>query len=131
VLLPASVYALGHTRYPAAREMIDAGLAVVLATDFNPGSSPTPSMPLVLSLASTQMKMTPAEALTAATVNAAYSLGRGNKLGSLEAGKRADFVIHDCRDFREIAYFCGLEHAQEVYVEGRLAFSRASQKLLK
>ena len=61
VLLPGSVYALGSNRYPAAREMIDAGLAVVLATDFNPGSSPTPSMPMVLSLASTHMKMTPAE----------------------------------------------------------------------
>src|SRR2546421_161106 len=75
VLLPGSVYALGATRYPAAREMIDAGLAVVLATDFNPGSSPTTSMLLVLSLASTNMKMTPAEAITATTINAAYSLG--------------------------------------------------------
>src|SRR5439155_6394150 len=64
VLLPGSVYTLGTNRYPAARAMIDAGLAVVLATDFNPGSSPTPSMPMILSLASTQMKMTPAEAIT-------------------------------------------------------------------
>src|SRR5713101_5244446 len=68
VLLPGSVYALGSSRYPAAREMINAGLAVVLATDFNPGSSPTPAMPMILSLACTQMKMTPAEALTAATI---------------------------------------------------------------
>ncbi len=79
VLLPGSVYALGSTRYPNAREMIEAGLAVVLATDFNPGSSPTPSMPMILSLACTQMKMTPAEAITAATINAAYSLGRGQR----------------------------------------------------
>jgi imidazolonepropionase len=119
VLLPGSVYALGSTRYPAAREMIDAGLAIVLATDFNPGSSPTPSMPMVLSLASTHMKMTPAEALTAATINAAYSLGRGDEVGSLEAGKRADFVIHDCADYREVAYFFGIEHPQAVYVNGR------------
>jgi imidazolonepropionase len=125
VLLPCSVYALGSARYPAAREMIDAGLAVALATDFNPGSSPTPSMPMALSLASTQMKMTPAEALTAATVNAAYSLGRGDETGSLEAGKRADFVIHDCEDYREVAYFFGVEHAREVYVDGRLVFNRA------
>ena len=128
VLLPGSVYALGSTRYPAAREMIDAGLALVLATDFNPGSSPTPSMPMVLSLASTHLKMTPAEALTAATINAAYSLGRGDLLGSLEAGKRADFVIHDCADYREIAYFFGVEHAHQVYARGRLAWHRASLK---
>ncbi len=82
VLLPGSVYALGSSRYPAAREMIDAGLAVVLATDFNPGSSPTPSMTMILSLAATHMKMTPAEAITAATINAAYSLNRGDQLGS-------------------------------------------------
>jgi imidazolonepropionase len=124
VLLPGSVYALGSSKYPAAREMIDAGLGVVLATDFNPGSSPTPSMTAVLSLASTQMKMTPAESITAATINAAYSLGRGRELGSLEATKRADFVIHDCADYRELAYFFGVEHAHEVFVGGRLAFSR-------
>ncbi|HEY0376257.1 MAG TPA: imidazolonepropionase [Pyrinomonadaceae bacterium] len=124
VLLPGSVYALGSGRYPAAREMIDRGLAVVLATDFNPGSSPTPSMPMVLSIASTHMKMTPAECLTAATVNAAYSLNRGDELGSLEAGKLADFCLHDCADYREIGYFFGVEHAHTVFVEGRRAFTR-------
>jgi imidazolonepropionase len=124
VLLPGSVYALGSSRYPAARAMIEAGLAVVIATDFNPGSSPTPSMPLVLSLASTHMRMTPAEAITAATVNAAYSLGRGRETGSLEVGKRADFCLHDCADYRELAYFFGVEHAHAVYVGGRLAFRR-------
>jgi imidazolonepropionase len=124
VLLPGSVYALGSNRYPPAREMIDAGLAVVLATDFNPGSSPTPSLPMILSLACTQMKMTPAEALTAATINAAYSLGRGDEIGSLEKGKRADFVIHDCEDYRELAYFFGIEHPWRVYASGELAFSK-------
>ena len=119
VLLPGSVYALGSSRYPAAREMIDAGLAVVLATDFNPGSSPTPSMPMILSLASTHMKMTPAEGICAVTINAAYSLNRGAQLGSLEPGKIADFVIHDCNDYREISYFFVIEHAREVYVRGR------------
>jgi imidazolonepropionase len=125
VLLPGSVYALGSARYPEARAMIDAGLAVVLATDFNPGSSPTPSMTMILSLASTHMRMTPAEALTAATVNAAYSLNRGDETGTLETGKRADFVAHDCEDYRELSYFFGVEHARGVFVGGREVFVRA------
>ncbi|HLK69472.1 MAG TPA: imidazolonepropionase [Bryobacteraceae bacterium] len=118
VLLPASVYNLGSTHYPAARRMIDLGLPVVLATDFNPGSSPTASMPMVLSLACTQMKMSPAEAVTAATINAAYSLGRGDTLGSLECGKLADFVVHDCDDYRELPYFFGREPARAVFIGG-------------
>lgn len=118
VLLPGSVYALGSSRYPPAREMIDAGLAVVLATDFNPGSSPTPSMLMVLSLASTHMKMTPAESISATTINAAYSLNRGDQIGSLEPGKIADFVIHDAEDYRELAYFFGIEHPWQVFAAG-------------
>ena len=121
VLLPGSVYALGSSRYPRAREMIEAGLAVVLATDFNPGSSPTPSMPMVLSLACTQMKMSPAEAITASTVNAAYSLNRGDKIGSLEPGKFANFAIFDCQDYRELAYWFGMPQALAVYVRGQRA----------
>lgn len=122
VLLPASVYNLGHTQYPAAREMIELGLPVVLATDFNPGSSPTASMPLALSMACTHLKMTPAEAITAATINAAYSLGRGDEIGSLEPGKFADFVVHDCNDYREIPYFFGREPAQVAYIAGLRVF---------
>jgi imidazolonepropionase len=118
VLVPGSVYALGSSRYPRGREMIEAGLAVVLATDFNPGSSPTPSMPMVLSLACTQMKMSPAEALTASTVNAAYSVNRGDRIGSLEPGKLADFVIFDCEDYRELAYWFGIPQTHSVYVRG-------------
>jgi imidazolonepropionase len=119
VLLPGSVYALGSSRYPAGREMIDAGLAVVLATDFNPGSSPTPSMLTILSLAATHMKLTPAEAITATTINAAYSLNRGDRLGSLEPGKIADFAIYDTDDYRELAYFFGVQHASQVYCAGK------------
>jgi imidazolonepropionase len=118
VLLPGSVYALGSSRYPRAREMIEAGLSVVLATDFNPGSSPTPSMPMILSLACTQMKMSPAEAITASTVNAAYSLNRGDKIGSLEPGKLANFVIFDCEDYRDLAYWFGVPQTRAVYVRG-------------
>jgi imidazolonepropionase len=118
VLLPGSIYALGSKDYPRAREMIAAGLAVVIATDFNPGSSPTPSMPMVLSLACTQMKMSPAEAIIAATINAAYSLNRGDTIGSLEKGKFADFSIFDCEDCRELAYWFGLPQTHSVYVKG-------------
>ena len=122
VLLPGSVYSLGKSRYPRAREMIEAGLAVVLATDFNPGSSPTASMQMVLSLAATQMKMTPAESVTAATINAAYSLNRGDKIGSLEAGKRGNFVLYDCEDYRELAYYFGVPLTHSVYVRGERVF---------
>ena len=122
VLLPGSVYALGSTCYPLAREMIDAGLAVVIATDFNPGSSPTTSMPMILSLACTQMKMSPAEAITASTINAAYSLSRGDKIGSLEPGKLANFSIFDCEDYRELAYWFGFPQTHSVYVQGERVF---------
>src|ERR1035437_7068943 len=126
VLLPASVYTLGSTRYPAARRMIDLGLPVVLATDFNPGSSPTASMPMVLSLAATQMKMTPAEAITAATINAAHSLRREHQIGSLEPGKFADFTIHDCDDYRELPYFFGRDTALAVYLAGTCVYRRGA-----
>lgn len=128
VLLPGSVYALGSRHYPRTRNMIEAGLAVVIATDFNPGSSPTSSMPMILSLACTQMKMSPAEAITAATINAAYSLGRGEKIGSLEAGKLANFSIFDYEDYRELAYWFGVPQTHSVYVKGeRVCYWRASR----
>jgi imidazolonepropionase len=124
VLLPGSVYALGKSRFPRARDMIDAGLALVLATDFNPGSSPTPSIPMVLSLAATHMRMTAAEGVTAATINAAYSLGRGGKIGSLEPGKLANFAIFDSEDYRELAYYFGFPQTHSVYVRGEQVFAR-------
>ncbi len=118
VLLPGSVYAIGSQKYAPARAMIDAGLPVVVATDFNPGSSPTVSMTMILSLACTQMKMTPAEAITAATINAAWSLNRGHEIGSLEPGKIADFVLHDAEDYRELAYFFGSHRPYAVFTGG-------------
>jgi imidazolonepropionase len=119
VLLPGSVFALSRTQYPPARKMIDAGLAIVLATDFNPGSSPVASMPFVLSLACLKMRLAPAEALIAATINAAYSLGMGERVGSLEAGKEADFLIHEVSDYRELAYFIAAPLRPRVFVAGK------------
>ena len=119
VLLPGSVYTLGLLDYPRTREMIEADLGVIIATDFNPGSSPTPSMPMILSLACTQMKMSPAEAITAATINPAHSLNRGDTMGSLEAGKLANFSIFDCENYRELAYWFGIPQTHSVYVCGK------------
>jgi imidazolonepropionase len=119
VLLPGSVFALGRTNYPPARSMVELGLAIVVATDFNPGSSPIASMPFVMSLACLQMGLSPAEALTAATINAAWSLGLGKRVGSLESGKQADFLIHEFSDYRELAYFIAAPLRPRVFVAGR------------
>lgn len=118
VLLPGSVFALGRTNYPPARKMIEMGLAVVLATDFNPGSSPIASMPFIFSLACLQMGMSPAEALTAGTVNAAWSLGLGDQIGSLEPGMQADFLIHEFEDYRELPYFIAAPARRRVFIAG-------------
>jgi imidazolonepropionase len=119
VLLPGSVFALSRTQYPPARKMVEAGLAIVVATDFNPGSSPVPSMPFMLSLACVEMRLSPAEALSAATINAAYSVGLGVEVGSLEPGKRADFVIHEFTDYRELAYFIAAPSSPRVFIAGK------------
>jgi imidazolonepropionase len=119
VLLPGSVFALGREQYPPARTMIEMGLGIVLATDFNPGSSPVASMPFILSLACLQMRITPAEALAAATLNAACSLGMGDRVGSLEPGKDADFLIHEFVDYRELAYFIAAPLRPRVSISGK------------
>jgi imidazolonepropionase len=119
VLLPGSVFALGRTNYPPACTMVEMGLAIVVATDFNPGSSPIASMPFVMSLACLQMGLTPAEALTAATINAAWSLGLGERVGSLESGKQADFLIHEFSDYRELAYYIAAPVRPRVFIAGR------------
>jgi imidazolonepropionase len=119
VLLPGSVFALGRNQYPPARRMVELGLAIVLATDFNPGSSPVPSMPFMLSLACLQMGLSPAEALSAATINAAWSLGLGHEAGSLETNKKADFLIHEFADYRELAYYVAAPLRPRVFIAGR------------
>jgi imidazolonepropionase len=124
ILLPGAVFNLGLTRYAPARAMIEAELPIALATDFNPGSSPTPSMQMILSIACTQMRMTPAEAVTAATINAACSLGCEARLGSLEPGKQADIVVYDCSDYRQIPYMFGVNHAVVVIKSGNVVVDR-------
>ena len=118
VLLPASVFALSRTKYPPARKMVDYELGIVLATDFNPGSSPVTSMPFVMSLACLQMGLSPAEALTACTINAAWSVEMGRCIGSLEPGKDADFLIHEFTDYRELAYFIASPARPRVFIAG-------------
>jgi len=119
VLLPGANYFLGHKEFPDARRLIDAGVPVALATDYNPGTSPTPSMPFVMSLACTHLKMTPAEAIAVGTINAACALGMQDRKGSLEAGKDADMAIFDVKDYREIAYWFAWDRCDGMVVAGR------------
>jgi imidazolonepropionase len=107
-LLPATLFFLGEHRYAPARKLIENGAAVALATDFNPGTSPTVNMQFVLSLACTQMRMLPAEAIVAATLNAACAVRREQKLGSIAVGKQADLAVYDVSDYREIPYYVGI-----------------------
>jgi imidazolonepropionase len=107
-LLPGCCFHLGLSHYAPARKLIEAGAIVGLATDFNPGTSPTVSVPIILSLGCTQMRMTPAEAISAATINPAYSLRQHDRVGSLEVGKYADFAAFDVADYREIPYYFGV-----------------------
>jgi imidazolonepropionase len=107
-LLPGCCFHLGLKQYAPARKLIEAGAIVGIATDFNPGTSPTLSMPMILALACTQMRMTPAEAITAATINPAYSLRLHDRVGSLEVGKYADLAAFDVADYREIPYYFGV-----------------------
>ena len=106
-LLPGAVFHLGLKRYPPARALIDAGATVALATDFNPGTSPTFSMQMILSLACTEMRMTPAEAIRAATIHGALALRCADRAGSLEPGKQADLIVMNATDYREIPYYFG------------------------
>src|SRR5207302_4765765 len=119
VLLPASALFLGRPM-PPARALVDAGAAVALATDFNPGSAFCESLPLVCSLAATQLKLSPAEALGACTVNAAHVLGRADRLGRVAPGYRADLALLDAPDWRYLAYHLGGRVVTRVVIAGEL-----------
>ncbi len=123
VLLPASALFLDRPQ-PRARELVAAGAAVALATDFNPGSSFTTSIPLVCSLACTQLHLTPAQALTAVTVNAAHVLGRGDRAGRIAPGSAGDLVLLDAPDWRYLAYHLGGDVVACVVRAGRLVYRR-------
>jgi len=120
VLLPGACFGLGMTDYPPARKMIDQGLPVALATDFNPGSSFTESMPIILSMACLMMKMSPAEAVVASTINSAYAVDKAEEVGSIEKGKKADLVIWNVRDYREIPYHYGVNLVDQVTKDGEV-----------
>ena len=120
VLLPGTSFSLGLGRYAPAREMIEAGLPVALATDCNPGSSMTESMQMTMTLACVEMRMTAAEALTASTINAAFALALGTERGSLAVGKRADVVVLDAEDYREVPYHYGVSNVCHVVKSGQV-----------
>jgi imidazolonepropionase len=120
VLLPGACFGLGVTEYPPARKMIDQGLPVALATDFNPGSSFTESMPIILSMACLMMKMSPAEAVVASTINSAYAADKAEEAGSIKKGKKADLVVWNVRDYREIPYHYGVNLVDQVIKDGKV-----------
>lgn len=123
-LLPGCSFHLGLAQHAPARELIEAGAIVALATDFNPGTSPTLSMPMILSLACTQLRMTPAEAVAAATINPAYSLRRHDRIGSLEVGNYADLAAFDVADYREIPYYFGVNLCSLTMKRGEIIHSK-------
>jgi imidazolonepropionase len=122
VVLPAVNFNLGSTHFARARAMIDAGVALALATDINPGSAPCPSMPLVMAIACRYQHLLPAEALNAGTINAAYALGLSDKVGSLEAGKQADLLVVNAPDYRHLAYQFGGNLVERVIKRGRVVW---------
>ncbi len=124
-LVPGANYFLGMDNFPPARKLIESGVAVALATDYNPGSSPTSSMPFVLSLACTHLKMSPAEAIAAATVNGAWALRLQERKGSIESGKDADLAAFDVADYREIAYWVASNRCAFSVLNGSMPAARS------
>ena len=124
VLLPGTTFFLGKSGYAPARQMIDAGMPVAIATDFNPGSSMTQNMQLMLTLSALYLKMTSAEVITAATRNAARAIAREDRVGTLETGKDADIVLLDIPGHEYLPYHYGVNHVHKVIRHGRVVFER-------
>ena len=118
VLLPGTSFGLPSLDFAPARAMVDGGMAVAIATDFNPGSSPSESMPMMIAIACSHMHLRPAEAIAAATYNAAFVVCREDEVGSLEVGKKADFLVLECGDYREIPYRFGINPVARVFIGG-------------
>jgi imidazolonepropionase len=119
VLLPGTSFGLPSLDFAPARKMVDAGMRLAIATDFNPGSSTSESMPMMNSIACSHMRLSPAEALAMTTYNPAFVLGREGDVGSLEVGKRADFLVLRAQDYREVANHFGVNPVERVFVAGR------------
>ena len=126
VLLPATSFNLQSGKFAKARQMIEEGVAVALSTDYNPGSSPTENMQLVMSFASLIMKLTPEEVITAATINAAAALKLEKEIGSIEVGKKADITIFDAPNLNYIIYHFGINHTDSVIKDGKLVYKKSN-----
>ncbi len=124
ILLPGTSFYLGKNSYARAREMLDQGVCVALATDFNPGSSPTENLQLIMSLAALKLTMSAAEIWHAVTVNAAYAIGRGEVAGQLAVGRQADLVIWDAANYLYIPYHYGVNHVNKVIKKGKVVAER-------
>jgi imidazolonepropionase len=123
-LLPATTWFLMHDEFAPARTLIERGVPVALATDFNPGTSPTPSLLHVMTVACLELRLTPSEALAAVTINAAQALGQADEIGSIEAGKAADLVVWRVPTHRQLPYWPGADLVRTVVKRGRIVLER-------
>lgn len=118
IVIPTENFNAGKTQFAPARKLIDAGCAIALSTDFNPGSAPCPSQPMAMAIACRYQKLLPSESFNAATINAAFAIGLGDRVGSIEVGKQADLLILDCADYRQACYEFGGNLVLRTFIKG-------------